>query len=118
MAGGDAGNSSTVDDACVPDDASALVASASMLIAPGTMVHIEGPRWVGTSESGRPVAGEAASAQTDIHVQVGSDAETVLVQVLLPWCGCKLVLPARVVCLSLLKAGTGLWLQSIRCYRC
>ena len=66
------------------DGAATLLASASMRITPGTMVHVEAPRLLGQSsgadlqaETGRGTAG----MRTDIDVRVGADAETVSMEV-------------------------------------
>lgn len=62
-----------------------MVASASMRIAPGTMVHVEAPHWARSGEDGHLIAGEKADLRTDIDVRTGADAETVSVQVRLRW---------------------------------
>jgi len=59
-----------------------VLAAASMHIAPGTMVHIEAPRWAQASGDASSAAEDrAAGPRTDIDVQTGADAEALSVQV-------------------------------------
>ena len=79
---GDAASASEARPSTAGGD-TAVLAAASMHIAPGTMVHVEAPRWDQTNGVASSAADDhAAGPRTDIDVQIGADAETVSVQVM------------------------------------